>query len=82
MLVLTRKVGESLYIGEDIRVTIVSADSDKVRVGIEAPKCRRIFREELLTDTRTENRMAVHSALPEAPARKILQQCLKDQKKG
>lgn len=72
MLVLTRKVGESLLIGDDIRVTIVSADSEKVRVGIEAPKEQRIFREELLRDTEDENRMAVQSALPGAPAETLL----------
>lgn len=67
MLVLTRKAGESLLIGDDIRVTIISADNEKVRVGIEAPGDRRIFREELLTKTRDENRMAAQSALPGVP---------------
>jgi carbon storage regulator len=68
MLVLTRKVGESLFIGDDIRVTVVSADNEKVRIGIEAPGDRRIFREELLMNTRDENRMAVQSSLPDIPA--------------
>lgn len=67
MLVLTRKEGESLYIGEDIKVTIVSTDKEKVRVGIEAPKFRRIFREELLLDTKTENQMAAQSGMGEIP---------------
>lgn len=67
MLVLTRKAGESLLIGDDIRVTIISADNEKVRVGIEAPSDRRIFREELLASTRDENRMAVQSALSGIP---------------
>lgn len=67
MLVLTRKAGESLLIGDDIRVTIISADNEKVRVGIEAPSDRRIFREELLANTRDENRMAVQSTLPGIP---------------
>ena len=62
MLVLTRKEGESLFIGDDIKVTVISADSEKVRIGIEAPKFCRIYREELLTDTRYENRMAAESA--------------------
>jgi Carbon storage regulator (could also regulate swarming and quorum sensing) len=62
MLVLTRKEGESLFIGDDIKVTVVSADSEKVRIGIEAPKFCRIYREELLTDTKAENRMAAESA--------------------
>lgn len=76
MLVLTRKEGESLYIGEDIKITIVSTDNEKVRVGIEAPKFRRVFREELLTDTRNENRMAAQSELGEIPTAKLFKQHL------
>lgn len=65
MLVLTRKEGESLYIGENIKITIVSMDNEKVRIGIEAPKFWRVFREELLTDTKAENQLAVQSDLAE-----------------
>jgi carbon storage regulator len=77
MLVLTRKEGESLYIGDDVRITIISADSEKVRIGIEAPKYRRIFREELLTDTKTENQMAVQSAYSEIPVPELLKRNIK-----
>lgn len=72
MLVLTRKVGESLFIGDDIRVTVVSADNEKVRIGIEAPSDRRIFREELLKNTQDENRMAAQSSLSNLPAKNPL----------
>lgn len=75
MLVLTRKEGESLYIGDDIKITIVGLDNEKVRVGIEAPRFWRIFREELLTDTKAENQMAVQSDLTgvgEIPAFSVL----------
>lgn len=81
MLVLTRKVGESLFIGDDIRVTIVSADNEKVRVGIEAPSDRRIFREELLCNTQNENRMAVQSALPGVSVETLLRKLTDKEKK-
>jgi carbon storage regulator len=47
MLVLTRKVNESLLIGEDIVITVVEIKGDKVRLGIEAPKEISIVRSEI-----------------------------------
>ena len=48
MLVLSRKIGERIKIGENIWVTIVDADRGKSRIGIEAPIEIEIYREELL----------------------------------
>ena len=50
MLVLTRKEGESLYI-DNIMITVVGIENDKVRIGIDAPRSMHIFRKELLTET-------------------------------
>lgn len=47
MLVLTRKVGEKLHIGDDITVTITQIKGNRVKVGIEAPGNVRIVRGEL-----------------------------------
>lgn len=47
MLVISRKAGESLVISDQIRVTVLSLGSDKVTIGIDAPKDIRIIREEL-----------------------------------
>lgn len=47
MLVLTRKVGERIHIGDGIVVTVVRIQNDKVRVGIEAPSHVAIHREEV-----------------------------------
>jgi carbon storage regulator len=47
MLVLTRRIGESLKIGTDITVTIINVRGDQVRVGIDAPKNIRVDREEV-----------------------------------
>jgi len=47
MLVLSRKNGESIIIGDDIKLTIVEVRGDKVRLGIDAPKEVPIHREEV-----------------------------------
>jgi carbon storage regulator len=48
MLVLTRKLGEQILIGENIKIVIVGIDRGKVRIGIDAPRDLPIFRKELL----------------------------------
>jgi carbon storage regulator len=50
MLVLSRKLGEKIYINENICITVVDIDRGKIRLGIEAPRDVPIFRQELLTD--------------------------------
>ncbi len=50
MLVLSRKVGERIHIGEDICITVVDIDRNKVRLGIDAPKEVEIVRSELLRE--------------------------------
>jgi len=48
MLVLTRKLNERVFIGDNICITVVEIDRGKIRLGIEAPRDVPIFREELL----------------------------------
>jgi carbon storage regulator len=47
MLVLTRKEGEKICIGDDVVITVVRSGGDKVRLGIEAPSNQLILRSEL-----------------------------------
>ena len=49
MLILQRRAGESLLIGDDIRITVTSVDGGKVRLAISAPEDVRILRSELVT---------------------------------
>lgn len=58
MLVLTRKTGESILIGDDIEIVITSIDQNKVRVGIKSPPHVPIYREELYRKIQDENRQA------------------------
>ena len=47
MLVLSRKINERIFIGDNIVITITSIDRGKVRIGVEAPKDVTIYREEI-----------------------------------
>lgn len=47
MLVLTRKTNESIMIGDEVEITILSVAGDKVRLGIDAPRDVDIFRKEV-----------------------------------
>lgn len=58
MLVLSRRCGESVTIGPDIRVIVLGLKSGQVRLGIEAPSAVAVHREEVYTRIQEENRLA------------------------
>jgi len=58
MLVLTRKNGEVIKIGEDIEITVIASKGDQVKIGISAPKDIEIFRKEVYEQIMQENRTA------------------------
>ena len=47
MLVLTRKMGESITIGDDIRITVIAVKGQQVKIGIDAPSETKVYREEI-----------------------------------
>jgi len=59
MLVLSRRINEMIRIGDDVRVTFLGIDGDKIKLGIDAPKSVKIFREELLEATKMTNKQAM-----------------------
>ena len=58
MLVITRKKGESILLGDDIEITVVKADDGSVKLAISAPKNVTILRKELLNEVTEENKKA------------------------
>ena len=63
MLVLTRKLNQSISLGDNIRVAVLSIEGDRVSLGIEAPREVRVFRSELLDGTRQANTESLGSSL-------------------
>ncbi|MFK5948138.1 MAG: carbon storage regulator CsrA [Methylococcales bacterium] len=55
MLILTRKENESLYIGDDIEVTVLAIKSNQIRIGINAPKDIEVHREEVYRRIESQN---------------------------
>lgn len=62
MLVMTREVGEKIFIGDDICITVVLIDRTKVRVGVEAPRSVPIYRQELIPPGKKPSDLAAGAA--------------------
>lgn len=62
MLVLTRRPGEAIHIGDGIVVTILDVDAKSCRVGIQAPASIAVYREEVYRRIQEENRRAATAA--------------------
>jgi carbon storage regulator len=58
MLILTRKLGENIRIGEQIKITVLDVKGGQVKLGIEAPPHVAVHREEIYERIREENRRA------------------------
>jgi len=61
MLVLTRKKGQALMIGDKIEITLLEIQGDQVRIGINAPRDVTVLRKELYLDISEENKKALQT---------------------
>ena len=70
MLIITRRAGERIMLGDDIRIEIMEVVGSSVRVGVEAPRSVPIYREEIWSAVKEENKAAAESTkLPRRAAR-------------
>ena len=76
MLVLTRKIGQAIHLGENVVVSIQDVRGSQVRVGIEAPNEVKIYREEIYQEILDESKRALENtivnSLPESPQESLL----------
>ena len=63
MLILTRRVGETLMVGDEVTVTVLGVKGNQVRIGVNAPKHVSVHREEIYERIRAEQQ-----AEPESPS--------------
>ncbi len=66
MLILRRKAGEALHIGDDIRITVIAVDEGGARLAIEAPREIPVLREELVCAMDANRDAAKEESAPEA----------------
>ncbi len=62
MLILTRRPGESLYLGENIRITVLGLQGKQIKLGIDVPDDVTVYREEVYKRVTEENRMAIETS--------------------
>jgi carbon storage regulator len=63
MLILTRKLGESIIIEDNIKVTVVDINNQQIKLGIDAPKHITINREEVAKKVKEENKLSSNSMI-------------------
>ena len=68
MLVLTRRPGEAIHIGDGIVVTILDIDAKSCRIGIQAPPTVAVYREEVYRRIQEENRRAAMASTTDLEA--------------
>lgn len=77
MLVLTRRRGEGVAIGPDIRIVVLGITNGQVRLGIEAPRTVEVHRDEVCVRIQEENQLAARtSVLPFGDLRRLLRKKL------
>lgn len=68
MLILTRRVGESVVIGDDIGVTVLGVKGNQVRIGVTAPKDVTVHRQEIYERIKSEQEAPPPAEPPEEPS--------------
>ena len=80
MLVLARRLNESIMIGDDIEVVIIDIKGDQVKLGIKAPKKVTVHRKEIYQEIKQENIAAINSDFDPSTLRDLSDMFKKDKK--
>jgi carbon storage regulator len=67
VLIITRRAGERIMVGDDIAIEVMEIVGNSVRIGISAPRSVPVYREEIYAAVRDENRAAADAAPIELP---------------
>ncbi|HKL98292.1 MAG TPA: carbon storage regulator CsrA [Mobilitalea sp.] len=73
MLALSRKVNESIIIGNDIEITVLEVKGDQIKIGISAPKSVPIYRKEIYLQIQESNKKAAGSTVTDKALKKLFQ---------
>lgn len=73
MLALSRKINESIIIGNEIELTVLEVKGDQVKIGISAPKSVPIYRKELYLQIKDSNKEAAETTATDEVLKKLFQ---------
>ncbi|MBN2139437.1 MAG: carbon storage regulator CsrA [Desulfovibrionaceae bacterium] len=62
MLILTRRPGESLYLGDNIKLKVLSVQGRQIKLGLDVPEDMTVYREEVYLKIKEENRLALEAS--------------------
>ncbi len=71
MLALSRKINESIIVGNDVEITILEIKGDQVKIGISAPKSVSIYRKEIYQQIKESNQEAAKTAATDEALKKL-----------
>jgi carbon storage regulator len=70
MLILTRRIGETIHIGDDVSVTVLGVHGNQVRIGVQAPKSVAVHREEIFNRIIEEDKASGAAPVADNPGRR------------
>ena len=73
MLALSRRINESIMIGNDVEITVLEVKGDQVKIGISAPKSVPIYRKEIYVQIKESNQEAAESSATDEVLKKLFQ---------
>jgi carbon storage regulator len=73
MLALSRRINESIMIGNDIEITVLEVKGDQVKIGINAPKAVPIYRKEIYLQIKESNKEAAETSASEEILKKLFE---------